>query len=287
MRMYRGILAALSMAALGAIIATPAKAQTWVQVPGTLSQISVGDSTTILGVNSADDVSQYNNAGGWTKLPGLLTQVAVGTDGAVWGINSSGQTYQYQSSTGTWTNIPGTLTSIYVGGKDLVWGLNASGYIYRFDPATKEWEQVVGAASQLSVASDGTVIGLSQGQLFFFEPVLQQFVGVAGVNGAGPLSQIVAGFGAAVFAIDTSGNVYQFDVLSQQLISIPGNLSQIAVGSISSIYGVNSAQVAYQFSTTTGTWTKLPGAALTKIAVSPDGTVWGLSSTGQVYYLQP
>jgi hypothetical protein len=288
MRMQRGVLTAVSlMVALCAVIATPAKAQTWVAVPGTLSHISVGDSTTIWGVNSADKVYEYNNDGGWTNVPGSLTQVAVGTDGTVWGINSSGQTYQYQSSTNNWTNVPGTLTSISVGGKDLVWGLNSSGYIYRYDPATKVWDQVVGTLSQISVASDGTIVGLNAGELYFFEPILQQFIGIPGVIGAPPLSQVVAGFGAAVFAVDTSGNAYQFDVLNQQLKTIRGTLTEIAVGSTYSVYGVNSAQVAYEFSTTTGLWTELPGAALTQIAVSPDGTVWGLSSAGLIYNLQP
>jgi virginiamycin B lyase len=286
MRICKKIFGALSVAVLCAIIAAPANAQTWIQVPGTLTQISVGNSTTIWGVNSSNSIYDYNGAT-WTQVPGLLTQVAVGSDGTVWGINAYQQVYQYQSLTNSWTNIPGSLTSISVGGKDMVWGLNSSGSVYRFDPGIQAWDHITGVLTQLSVASDGTVIGLNAGQLFYFEPMSQLFQGVTGVSGAPPLSQVVAGFGGAVFALDTSGNIYQFNTTTQTLETLTGNLSQIAVGSNYAIYGVNAAQTAYEYNLQTALWTELPGAALTKIAVSSDGTVWGLSSTGQIYYLQP
>jgi len=286
-RMHRGALGALALVALGAVIATAAQAQTWVPVSGTLSQISVGNSTTIWGVDSSNNVFMYGNNGSFIKLPGLLAQVAVGSDGVTWGINSSQQIWQYQSSTNNWRNLPGSLTSIYVGSRDSVWGLNSAGSIYRFDPAIQAWDHIPGTLTELSVASDGVVVGLNNaGKLFFFEPMTQKFVGVTGVAGAPPLSQVAAGFGSAVFALDTSGNAYQFDIVSQQLITIQGNFSQVAVGSNYAIYSVDSTQAAYQYSIQTGIWTALPGAALTQIAVSSDGTVWGLSSTGQIYYLQ-
>src|SRR5215471_6073695 len=145
MRMPRGVLGALSVVALWSIIEAPARAQTWVLVPGALSEVSVGNSITIWGVNSSNNIYEYSNASSWIKLPGQLTYVTVAPDGVAWGINSSTQqVWEYQSSTNTWNHIQGNRTSIKVGSRDVVWTLDSTGKVFRFNPAIQAWDHITG-----------------------------------------------------------------------------------------------------------------------------------------------
>jgi hypothetical protein len=48
----------------------------------------------------------------WDLIPGSLTQIAVGASNNVWGINADQKIYQFNLLTQNWDAIPGQLTQI-------------------------------------------------------------------------------------------------------------------------------------------------------------------------------
>ena len=109
--------------AAAACLACFAQSGTFQQVPGSLSQISVGADGTVWGLNSSQQIFTYDSASGqFVQVPGSLTQIAVGNAQAVWGINAQEQIYRWDAGAGSWTNVPGSLKYIGVGAEGDVWG---------------------------------------------------------------------------------------------------------------------------------------------------------------------
>jgi len=68
----------------------------WVQVPGSLRQISVYDADTVCGTNMYDDILYWDTKEStWKQFSGKLRHVAVGAKGYrhVWGVNSQGEVW--------------------------------------------------------------------------------------------------------------------------------------------------------------------------------------------------
>lgn len=181
--------------------------QSFVQVPGSLTEAAVGANGDVWGVNSGDAIYRYNSQTGFTAVPGELAHISVGADGTVWGINNAGSIYRFDMPSETWIDTPGSLTSISVGSAGSVWGINAANSIYAFDSQAHSWQNVPGTLAQLSVGFDGSVWGVNSGGLIYrYDP-----------------------------ASSTSWD------------NIPGLLKQISVSGQSVVWGVNAADAVYRF----------------------------------------
>jgi hypothetical protein len=120
-----------------------AATNSWNPVPGTLSQLSIANSSTIWGVNSGNGQAYTWRSGGWVNIPsaGGLTQISAAPDGTVWALNYAGAIYAYSSSSQSFVSVPGTLSQISVGNANSVWGVNSAGAIYHFNTTTKGWNR--------------------------------------------------------------------------------------------------------------------------------------------------
>jgi virginiamycin B lyase len=103
--------------------------------------------------------------GFFQQIPGNLSQISVGADGTVWGVNAGDQIYTWDAQTSSWVNIPGSLAQIAVGSSSAVWGLNAQGQIYRWngsgwvEPPVQlvPFGTKLGTLAQIAVGADGQV----------------------------------------------------------------------------------------------------------------------------------
>lgn len=269
---------------VGDIYTFNSQSQTWQNVPGWLSQIAVGSSGFVWGLNPAGDIYRFDpSTHNWDPIPGSLSQIAVGSDGDVWGLNG-GPIFHFNTTTQNWDWIPGILRQIAVGFDGAVWGINADGKVYRFNPGSRMFQQAPGLLTQIAVGADGDVWGLNSGSVFHFNAYTQNWDAMPG-----SLSQIVVGSGNNVWGLDASGNTYTFNGQAQNWTAIPGTLSQIAVGGNGAVWGVDSGGQIYQFvqpTQQTQTMHQLPGQ-LKQIAVSPDGNVWGVNSANEIYIFNP
>jgi sugar lactone lactonase YvrE len=259
-------------------------APTWQQVPGMLSQVSVGSDGTVWGLNSAGQAYFFNpQTQSWQQAPGLLTQIVVGASGFVWGLNASGQIYRYDPATQSWDQIPGTLSQIAVGSDGDVWGINSSAQVYHFNSATETWTQIPGALAQIAVGYDGAIWGINAAQqIYRFNPGTQSWQQVPG-----SLKQIAVGADGDVWGINNAGQIYHFNSLTQRWHNTPGSLAQIAVGSASNVWGLDATGAVWCFNAQTQVWDQIPGQ-LAQIAVGADGAVWGVNSADQIYqFVQP
>lgn len=100
----------------------------------------------------------------------------------------------------------------------------------------------------------------------------------------GALAHLAIGADGAVWGINSSGFIYQYNASSNGWSWIPGNLSQIVVGSANAVWGLNSSGQIYHWDTSAQTWDWIAGA-LAQLAVGCDGDVWGLNSAGAIYHL--
>ena len=108
--------------------------QAWINVPGSLVQIAVGNATNIWGVNEHQQVYRYDAAMGWINVPGaFLVQIAVAFDGSVWGVNAAGSLYEWSAETQDFRFVSNGVTSVAVGNAAAVWAVNAgSGTVYNW-----------------------------------------------------------------------------------------------------------------------------------------------------------
>ena len=105
--------------------------QSFTQVSGTLTQISVGVNG-VWGVNSLNDVYQYDpTTHKFNRVDGDTVQVLAGGDG-VWMINTVDGIVRYDSSSGSFGNDTSGLKSIAVGSGAGVFGINSAGQVFTF-----------------------------------------------------------------------------------------------------------------------------------------------------------
>jgi virginiamycin B lyase len=102
----------------------------------------------------------------------------------------------------------------------------------------------------------------------------------------GQLGQIAVASDGAVWGINSAQEIYRFDPQIQSWDHIPGLLTQIAVGSAGVVWGINAAQQIFRFDPGTQGWDQIPGA-LAQIAVAADGSVWGVNAQQQIFYFDP
>jgi hypothetical protein len=256
----------------------------WQQMPGALSQVSVGSDGTVWGINSAGQVYMFNpQTQTWQQAPGLFTQVAVGSSGFVWALNAAGQIFRYDPTLQGWDQIPGTLSQIAVGSDGDVWGINSSAQVYHFNSATQTWSQIPGALAQIAVGYDGAIWGINAAQqVYRFNPGTQNWQQIPGA-----LKRVAVGADGDVWGINNAGQTYHFNSLSQGWDNAPGSLAQIAVGSASNVWGIDAAGAIWRFNAQAQAWNQIAGQ-LAQIGVGANGAVWGVNSAHQIYqFVQP
>ncbi len=66
----------------------------WIRVDGKFKDISVGDDSTIWGVNNNNEIYRMNEYDSiWEKIPGSLVHISHGYDSNVWGVDKKDKIY--------------------------------------------------------------------------------------------------------------------------------------------------------------------------------------------------
>jgi hypothetical protein len=183
----------------------------FVQVPGILTQISVGIGNQdnchpyeVWGINAGEEVFRFNYCeSAFVQVSGSLTQVATG-GGDVWGLNNAGQIFHFNLAAESWQQISGALGTISVGVND-VWGINGSSQLYRYDAKTGVFNLVAAPVEEVAAGGDGVWAINTSNAIFRFDPSREEFVQVTG-----ELKGITAGSGAGVFGVNTGDQVFTF-----------------------------------------------------------------------------
>jgi hypothetical protein len=244
----------------------------WVNIPGILSGLAVGDFNgdgydDIGGLNSAGKVYYTTDASTWTRITAGtlsanagLTAADLDGDGSddFAGVTSAGKIY-YTTNKTSWTNIPGTLAGLGHGdfngdGWEDIGGSNTAGKVYYTTNLTS-WINTNGIMSRVAVGD---------------------------LNGDG--SDDVAG-------VNANGSVW-YSTDKTTWTRITGTLADIAIGDLNGdgtddIIGLNAAGKIY-YTTNLSTWTNILGT-LSSLAIGDfngDGSddIAGLSATGKIYY---
>jgi Tectonin domain len=112
---------------LCSVMPTCASAQSFSQVPGQLTSISVGGTPTgaaaVWGINSAQNIFEFDGMA-FQNIAGNLTQIAVDGD-TVWGINANGDVFTFDPDQTRFVQIPGNLSQIAAHG-GATWGIDAN-----------------------------------------------------------------------------------------------------------------------------------------------------------------
>jgi N-acyl-D-amino-acid deacylase len=110
------------------------------------------------------------------------------------------------------------------------------------------------------------------------------YTGVTNVPGS--LSRISVGADGSVWGVNSSQELYSYDLAAHEWQQLSGALVQIAASSATSAWGLNAQQQIYQWNANTKNWDNVPGS-LTQIAVGADGDVWGINYQSNIYHYDP
>eukprot|EP00079_Xenopus_tropicalis_P017045 XP_004916640.2 PREDICTED: fish-egg lectin-like [Xenopus tropicalis] len=182
-----------------------------------------------------------------TDVPGKLQQLDAGA-GEVYGITTSGSIYKWQRN--MWAQLPGEMTHVSVGPAG-VWATNKGNLVFKLQD--NNWMRVSGLLKQVDAG----------GKKY-----------VAGVNPTG-----------VVYCLN------QYDTISRspyvQFTPIPGRLVYYSCGGLG-CWGVNNVSHIYfrygvkPTACDGSQWWRVEGS-LVMLEVGTDGSVFGLSSDGNVY----
>lgn len=270
----------LAFAAGGNISFTGATPPSFTNVPGSLTQVSVGADGTVGGVNAQQQIFQYQSDPGWANIPGALEQIAVGSSSAIWGINAQQQIYRWDSADSKWVNVPGSLTQIAVSADGDVWGINYQSSIYHYNAQAGFFSEVPGTLAQIVAGSAGAIYGLnSAGSIYWYNLGTGYFEWIGGTIG---FAQIAAGADGDLWAVKNNG-AYHYDVLHDTMDAAGGaSIAQVAIGSGASVFGVSVGGQVFQWSAGSQSWSQVPGN-LSSIAVGANGTAWGVNPAQQIF----
>jgi virginiamycin B lyase len=289
-------------------VSLPSRAQVagFGQIPGSLSQISVGADGAVWGVDSSQNIFTYDPiAGQFTQLPGALVQIALGNANTVWGINAQNLIFHWDPANQLWTYIPGALQKIAVGSDGDVWGINTQSQVWHYDQQQQTWQYVPETLSDIAVGSAGAVYGLgplSDNQSsYWYNPGAGQFQATSvqpfcpgNFVGILQLNQISVGVdgdawaAGAGFSCNGQNVAYHYHRLQFSWDWTPSHLYpaimvQVAVGYGDSVWSIDSNGFVYQYDGQTSNWVQIPGA-LRQIAAGGDGSVWGLDERQRIFY---
>jgi hypothetical protein len=142
----------------------------WTLVPGTLTQISVGDASLVWGLNAGGVIFRAAFTAGnpiptWQHIQGSLKWISVAGDGTVFGVTTGNRIQKFEKV--SFVDFPGVLTQISVGADSVMWGVDASQSIYEWNG--RGWTKIPGQLTNVSVGADSVVYGVNQsGQVYVY-----------------------------------------------------------------------------------------------------------------------
>jgi len=219
-----------------------------------------------------------------------LVQIAAG-GASVWARANNGNPYILKGKQFVLANSI-NLSQIAVGGgnalqADAVWGLDYSDNIYSATRSGSTWvfSKVPGALGLIAVGPGYhdnchpyEVWGLDiSSQIFRYN-----FCGKTFDQVPGSLISLAVG-GGDMWGTNSNGAIFRFNFATGSFDQLPGTLTQITVGP-NGLWGLFDTQI-YEFYDNIQNFSQLPGV-LVDLHAGGDG-VWGLTSSGQIFRLEP
>jgi len=222
--------------------------------------------------------------------PAQFVQIAAGGGNqfqsqpdAVWALDTSHNIYTLTDS--GFVQVSGALVQITVGPgyQDSchpyeVWGINLTNEVFRYDYCSGQFNQEPNTTLAQIAAGGAGVWGLATktGQIFELDFASHAFNKVTGKFG-----QIAVG-NNGVWGIDGSGNVHQWNTVTQKFAIMPGiSLTQISAGG-NGVWGLTSSGQIFRLDASSQTFVQIPGTLVT-ISAGTGGGVWGINSSGAVF----
>lgn len=219
-----------------------------------------------------------------------LVQVAAGAT-SVWARGNNGNPYVLKGKQFVLANSV-TLSQIAVGGgsmlqADAVWGLDSSGSVYSATKSGSTWvfSKIPGVLSLIAVGPGYQenchpyeVWGINAAtQIFRYN-----FCGKTFDQVPGSLTSLAVG-GGDMWGLNGNGQIFRYNFTTGGFDQLPGLLTQLTVGP-NGFWGLFDTQI-YEFYDNIQDFSQLPGI-LTQIQAGGNG-VWGLTSSGQIFRLEP
>ncbi|MFZ1642884.1 MAG: tectonin domain-containing protein [Candidatus Contendobacter sp.] len=218
---------------------------TWVNIPGQLAQLKVGDLNSdgqadLIGLTSTGQIYYTINLSSWAQISGRLSQMVVGGDmdgdgyADLAGIASDGSIW-YTGLT-AWTRIPGALSQIVAGdfdgnGRSDLAGLASNGSIW-YTTNLNTWTQVPGGLAQLRVGDlngDGQadLAGLASNGSIWYTTNLNTWTQIPGGLAQLRVGDLNGDGQADLAGLASNGSIWYTTNLNTW-INIPGQLAQLA-----------------------------------------------------------
>jgi len=297
------------------------------QQRGSLTQVAVGNATTVWGLAGAQAMCWDTQASAFLPVSAPpLQAIAVSPDALfVWAQTTDGRTLRFAGG-GNWTTVAsGTpnLIALAAGANGLLYGYeNPSQYgVYRFGGSSWSPLGYFSPVTGLGFSPDGTLTMISdeiacrrngyttwekiynQSQVLEFVPAnshliyWEQFNGMAfsqwdgsyWMQAPGSLADLSVGADGATWGVDATNHVFQYTNNPSPWQSRPGSLQRISAGTSSHIVGLDASGKIVAW--TGSGWTQVPSPptpfSLRDVAVGADGTLAAVASDHSAWAQPP
>lgn len=174
---------------------------------------------------------------------------------------------------------------VTVGSRSNIWGVNENtGEIFKWHERAGYWELQTGESNYpVAAAADGAAYCINDGK------TIDQWEGgwVTLPFQRSPLfQQVAAGSADNIWALDASGESYQYDRTNKAWNARGNGFNYIAVAQDGTVLALGLSLI-YQYNPTGSTWDRVNGPDevqnLTQIAVVNQGVIWAIGSSGTIY----
>jgi hypothetical protein len=270
----------------------------WTEQPGTASDIGAGADGSVWILNTEGVPARWmSSSKEWRALnaapSGKTQRIAVSPDGKPWVVNSDGKVSRYDGK--QWLDLPAReAAEIAIGPEGTVYITDPDQHLWRWDSVGRRWDKRNGEAATVAVGPRGqpwvTTASFRILASAFFDELPNSQVDTVSVAAASAAVNSIANSagtaaGASVVGQPGTGGGAPQGRLNDplQYRRLPATARDIAIGADGSVYVVtyNDGGLA-RWNNGRNDFVSFPGV-FARIAVSPDGKPWGITTKGELY----
>jgi hypothetical protein len=228
-----------------------------------------------------------------TAPAGKTQRIAVTPDGMPWVINDDGKVLRYDGK--RWIDLPSSeATSIGIGPEGTVFITTTDQRLQRWDSSGRRWEKLNGEAASVAVGPGGkpwvTTTAFRILASAFFDELPDSRVDTVSVAAASAAantgSRVGSGTTASASVVGQpsagGGPAQGRSDAPLQYRLLPGAARDIAIGADGSVYIVTFDGGLARWSNGRNAFISFEGQFM-RIAVTPDGKPWGITTKGEVF----
>ncbi len=251
----------------------------WVNVPGSLAQVTAANGDHAAGVNSAGGIYKYqprNNS--WTQIdnPGTVKQVALADNGDMYGVDQAGNIWAYRADGQGWGQIHDGAYQHVALAKDGTLFAATLVQVYNLGTGTPVavGSAINGTITQFDVGQPDTVLIVNGGIVFKYNPTSFAWDTLPMDPGLS-IVDVAVGYEGVMYAIDTANKIYRYvgqggDPGRKNWLTIPGGLAQISCFDGADVWGVNRHDAIYKLRVDTTIPLTVNFGTNNKLSIAPD-----------------